>query len=103
MNGGGRIEREYGLRRKRTDLLIICPYAEDQAVQKVVLELKIRYGKLCTTLKEGLKQTCLYMDRAKTSDGHLIIFDRDPNRPWVEKIFTRSETYNKTRIQIWGM
>jgi hypothetical protein len=40
VNGGGRIEREYGLGRMRTDLLLRWPYANEQ-VQTVVLELKL--------------------------------------------------------------
>ena len=39
VNGGGRIEREYGLGRLRTDLLIIWPYGDQ--VQKGVIELKV--------------------------------------------------------------
>jgi hypothetical protein len=42
VNGGGRIEREYGLGRGRTDLLLRWPYGEGagQQMQTVVLELK---------------------------------------------------------------
>ncbi|MBF0301795.1 MAG: AAA-like domain-containing protein, partial [Desulfamplus sp.] len=38
VNGGGRVEREYGLGRMRTDLLIIWKHSS--GVQKVVIELK---------------------------------------------------------------
>ncbi len=45
INGGGRINREYGLGRKRTDLYIEWPVDEAQGfygeVQRIVLELKI--------------------------------------------------------------
>ena len=44
VNGGGRVEREYGLGRRRTDLLVIWPYPG--GVQRVVIELKVRYGEL---------------------------------------------------------
>ena len=44
INSGGRVEREYGLGRKRTDLLVIWPYKG--RLQKVVIELKILYGSL---------------------------------------------------------
>lgn len=103
VNGGGRIEREYGLGRKRTDLLLIWPYNQGQSQQKVVLELKLRHGKLCKTIQEGLEQTWRYMDMANTADGHLVIFDRNPNTPWAEKIFTRTETHCDHTINIWGM
>lgn len=102
INGGGRIEREYGLGRRRTDLLIIWPYGDDK-IQKSVIELKIRYGKLEKTIAEGVKQTWYYMDRAETDDGHLVIFDRRPGKPWSEKIFTIAETLEDKTIQVWGM
>jgi len=50
INGGGRINREYGLGRKRTDLYIEWPVSETDGyageVQRIVLELKIsdRHG-----------------------------------------------------------
>ena len=42
VNGGGRIEREYGLGRMRTDLLVIWPYPG--GLQKVVIECKLLYS-----------------------------------------------------------
>ncbi len=102
VNGGGRIEREYGLGRKRTDLLILWPYGADH-LQKIVLELKIRYGDLEKTISEGLEQTCRYLDTIDTTDGHLIVFDRTVDKPWAEKIFRRMETYHGVPITVWGM
>ena len=100
-NSGGQVEREYGLGRRRTDLLVIWPHPG--GVQKAVIELKIRYGSLDQTLEEGLEQTWEYMDRCGTAEGHLVIFDRDPNRTWEEKLFRREGTYQGKNIQIWGM
>ena len=37
VNGGGRVDREYGLGRRRTDLLVIWPHAG--GVQRVVIEI----------------------------------------------------------------
>ena len=65
VNGDGRIEREYGFGRGRTDLLILWPYGKDGAVQKVVLELKIRRGSLDAVQTQGLTQTQCYMDRSR--------------------------------------
>ncbi len=101
INSGGRIEREYGLGRKRTDLLVIWPYAGQ--VKKMVIELKILYKSLEKTLEEGLKQTWEYMDRSGSTEGHLIIFDRSENRSWEEKIFQRKETCQGHEIVVWGM
>nr|MDQ2732844.1 ATP-binding protein [Armatimonadota bacterium] len=102
INGGGRVEREYGLGKKRTDLLLIWPIA-DGSKQKVVLELKIVHGTVERTIEEGLSQTADYMDRSDADEGHLILFDRSGERSWTEKIFHRLETFNGADIAVWGM
>ncbi|MBM4256468.1 MAG: AAA family ATPase [Deltaproteobacteria bacterium] len=101
VNGGGRIEREYGLGRRRTDLLILWPHSG--GVQKVVLELKVLYKTLATTVATGLEQTWEYLDRCGAEEGHLIIFDRTAGRAWEEKLFTRIETVRGKMITVWGM
>jgi hypothetical protein len=101
INGGGRVEREYGLGRGRTDLLVIWPYPGGE--QRIVIELKLKRKTLAETIQQGLAQTRRYMDRSQAEAGHLVIFDRDPNRPWSEKIFTRDANYQDTSIKIWGM
>ncbi len=101
INSGGRVEREYGLGRKRTDLLVVWPY--NGSVQRVVIELKIVYGSVSQTIDQGLAQTWQYMDRCGTEVGHLVIFDRDPNKPWEEKIFRQTKTYRGRPIEVWGM
>ena len=103
INGGGRIEREYGLGRGRTDLLLIWPYGDQVAVQDVVIETKLRHSALETVIAEGLSQTWAYMDRSGTADGHLIIFDRSQSHTWDEKIFKRSEMHQDVAITVWGM
>lgn len=101
VNGGGRIEREYGLGRQRTDLLVI--WNHPQGIQRVVLELKLRTSKLETVIEAGLRQTWEYLDRCAGDEGHLVIFDRDPNKPWEEKIFHRTETVQGRTLDVWGM
>jgi hypothetical protein len=109
VNAGGRVEREYGLGRERTDLLIIWPFKNEDKhppidqVQQVVLELKIRYGSLETTIEEGLKQTRGYMDKCGTKEGYLLIFNRSPKTSWEEKIFQQEKTYKGMKIQVYGM
>lgn len=64
VNGGGYIDREYGLGRGRTDLLITKPLTDGYGgpLQRIVLELKIKRGDTEKTIIEGLKQTVGYMD-----------------------------------------
>jgi len=103
VNSGGRIEREYGLGRLRTDLLIVWPAPPTQAVQRVVVECKLLYKSLEQTVCAGLDQTCAYMDRCAANEGHLVIFDRNSDKSWDEKIFRREESIGDRRIAVWGM
>lgn len=106
VNGGGYIDREYGLGRKRTDLLIRKPLTEGYGgpVQRVVLELKIKYNSLEKTIDDGLRQTFEYMDCVGAVDeGHLIIFDRSQTLTWEERIWHRKYKYEGHTIMVWGM
>ena len=106
VNGGGYIDREYGLGRKRTDLLIRKPLTEGYGgpIQRVVLELKIKRGALETVIEEGLRQTWEYMDMAGSIDeGHLIIFDRTQEKSWDERIWHKPYEYANHPIMVWGM
>ena len=118
VNSGGRIEREYGLGRGRTDLLIVWPLtgapretsADDEGrigrrrpAQKVVIECKVLRRGPERTLCEGLEQTRAYMDRCTALEGHLVIFDRDENKSWDEKIYSRKEIEGGAPVTVWGM
>ena len=107
VNSGGRIEREYGLGRMRTDLLILWPAPSDaqpnQAIQKAVIECKLLHKSLEQTIREGLEQTHAYMDRCAATEGHLVIFDRSADVSWDDKIFRREEGIENTKITVWGM
>ena len=102
MNSGGRIEREYGLGRLRTDLLIVWPQAERE--RKFVIECKVLRKTLERTIAEGLEQTFEYMDRCDAEAGHLVIFDRREDRRWRDKIFRdRRAVDSGVEIEVWGM
>ena len=106
VNGGGYIDREYGLGRKRTDLLIRKPLTDGYGgpVQRVVLELKIKRGNLDTVIEKGLQQTWEYMDTVGSVDeGHLIIFDRTQEKSWEERIWHKTCDYQGHTIMVWGM
>lgn len=106
VNGGGYIDREYGLGRKRTDLLIRKPLTEGYGgpVQRIVMELKIRRDSLEKTISDGLCQTWEYMDTVGSVDeGHLIIFDRSGEKSWEQRIWHEQREYNGHPIMVWGM
>ncbi|MCX6581305.1 MAG: AAA-like domain-containing protein [Candidatus Aminicenantes bacterium] len=101
VNGGGRVEREYGLGRQRTDLLIQWPYKGGK--QEVVIELKLLYGTLETTIEKGLEQTRQYMDKCGTREGYLLIINRSSGISWEEKIFKKERTFKDVSITVYGM
>ncbi len=102
LNSGGRIEREYGLGRMRTDLLIVWP--QGNQTHKIVIECKILHKSLEQTIADGLKQTAEYMDRCDAEAGHLVVFDRREDRRWEEKVFHRRQVSESgVEIDIWGM
>ena len=120
VNGGGRIEREYGLGRGRTDLLIVWPLAgggdgvgvagepgladgAPRPAQKAVVECKLLRGSVERTVEQGLQQTRAYMDRCGSAEGHLVIFDRAPERSWEEKLYRREESAAGVAVTVWGM
>ena len=101
VNGGGRIEREYGLGHMRTDLLVLWPHPAGE--QRAVIELKLLHQSLETTVAQGLTQARAYMDRCGAAEGHLVIFDRRPGRSWEEKVFRREADASGRSVTIWGM
>lgn len=106
INGGGRIGREYGLGRKRTDLFIEWPLDPQQSftgpMQRIVIELKLLRGSLEKTLAVGLTQTADYADACGADEAHLVIFDRRPDITWDAKIWRRTETCHGRTVQLWG-
>ena len=104
VKSGGRVEREYGLGRMRTDLLIVWRLPKSaHETQKAVIECKILRNGIERTLRDGLAQTRAYMDRCSVVEGHLVIFDRTQGRSWDEKIYRREETVGGSPVTVWGM
>jgi len=106
VNGGGRIAREYGLGRGRTDLLLQWPLTEQGftgPMQQVVLELKIQHKSREATLAAGLEQTARYADQCAADEAHLLIFDRNPKVLWEDKIYRETQQQGERKISVWGM
>ena len=83
VNGGGRIEREYGLGRGRTDLLLLWPREPGQPSdlwERFVVECKVLRDSdrrsLERTIERGVEQTLGYMAQCGAEEGHLVVFDR---------------------------
>jgi hypothetical protein len=106
LNGGGHINREYGLGRKRTDLLIQWPLNEELGIhgplQRIVIEIKLLRGTPQIVIAKGLEQTADYARRVGAEEAYLIIIDRDPKRTWDERIWRREEMFENLPITVWG-
>ena len=106
VNSGGQIRREYGLGRMRTDLLIVWPGpAPGAAPRKTVIECKVVAAKqgLERTIRDGLAQTRAYLERCAAAEGHLVVFDRRPERTWEEKLFRRHDQGGGAPVTVWEM
>ncbi len=83
VNGGGRIEREYGLGRGRTDLLVLWPREAGQPSdlwERFVVECKVLRDSdrksLAWTVEKGVEQALGYMKQCGAEEGHLVVIDR---------------------------
>jgi hypothetical protein len=77
VNGGAQIIREYATGRKRVDLCL--KYAE----KNYPIEIKLAGVKSRNYM---LNQIMTYMNICGSKEGWLIIFDRDLNKSWDEKL-----------------
>ena len=105
VNSGGRIEREYGLGRMRTDLLILWPAtaAPGRTPRKMVIECKLLHRGLEQTIRSGAIRTRAYMERSGADEGYLVVLDRSPDRHWEQKLFRRRDDANDVPITVWGI
>jgi hypothetical protein len=99
--GDETLEREYALGRGRTDLLIVWPQGGRE--RRLVVECKVLRKDLERTVAEGVEQTRGYLDRCAAEAGHLVVFDRAPDRPWADKIFRRPPSGDGVPVTVWGM
>ena len=108
VNGGGRVEREYGLGRGRTDLLVLWPREKGQPSdmwQRVVIECKVLRSSdrktLEGTVERGVEQTLGYTKKCHAAEGHLVLFDRrDEAHPRVRG---QSEPRNDGQVTVWTL
>ena len=120
VNGGGRIEREYGLGRGATDLLVLWPHREglpSDLWRRFVVECKVLrdsdHRGLEGTIERGVEQTLGYMDKCASGEGHLVVFDRTgdakgsaskrDSKRWEDRVFRREEARDVRKLVVWGM
>ena len=100
VNGGGRIHREYALGRRRVDLRVDWPAPVPRTT---VIELKVIHRDPERTLAEGLAQTAGYMALSAADEGHLLLFDRTPDKRWAGRITRHQASHDGQTIEVWGL
>jgi hypothetical protein len=94
VNGGGDVLRDMALEKERADLCVV--YGD----RKYPIELKILQNE--RSRSQSLNQISSYMDKCGSDTGWLVIFDRDKEKSWDEKIYMKEETVNGKRVVIAG-
>jgi hypothetical protein len=94
VNGGGRVEREYGLGRGALDLVV-----EWHGVRHAI-EVKLRRD--TETEADALDQICRYLDTAGLDEGWLLMFDLRSTQPWEQRLSLRLLEANGKRVHMVG-
>jgi hypothetical protein len=84
VNGGGFIDREYGVGRRRIDVLVRWPLPKG-GWQREALELKVWRDGAADPTAEGLRQIESYLSSLGLDHGWLVVFDRRAAAPPVEE------------------
>lgn len=92
VNGGGRVEREYGLGRGALDLLI-----EWRGARHAV-EVKLRRD--TETESDALEQVTRYLDHVGLDEGWLVMFDLRSTLPWAERLTQRALEVEGKRLVV---
>ena len=109
VNGGGRIDREYGLGRGRTDLLVQWPRSAAQPSdlwERFVVECKVLRDSarksLQSVVEQGVEQTLGYMKTCRADEGHLVVIDRRTKSASYAESEARRECRRSGRmVAIW--
>jgi len=94
VNGGGRVEREYGLGRGALDLMMFWQDARH------AIEVKIRRD--TETEGKALDQVARYLDRVELREGWLLLFDLRKEVSWADNLFLREMEHAAKKIRIVG-
>jgi hypothetical protein len=98
VNGGGFIDREYGVGRRRIDVLVRWPLP-DGTWQREALELKMRRDREADPTPEGLRQIEGYLSSLGLDHGWLVVFDRRSDAPPV----TERTCFDAAKTPILGL
>lgn len=94
INGGGRVEREYGLGKGALDLMI------EWGADRHAIEVKLRRD--TETEADALEQVARYLDAAGLHEGWLVMFDLRSTLPWTERLTRRVIDAHGKRVHVVG-
>jgi hypothetical protein len=94
VNGGGRIEREYGLGRGALDLMV------EWRGQRHAIEVKLRRD--AETEQDALDQLARYLDHAGLGEGWLVMFDLRSTLPWEQRLVLRDVEHRGKTVHVVG-
>lgn len=103
VNGGGYIDREYGVGRGRIDLLVRWPYQKRdgaRAVQKRAIEIKVWRPGQADPKKRGLEQIDEYLKQLRLKRGLLVIFDRRKLKHFPAPRFEEATTPSGREVRV---
>jgi hypothetical protein len=94
VNSGGIVHPQYAEGRGAVDIAILYNGRE------YLIECKLNEDYF--SLADSLKQIAGYLDTAGEKEGWLVVFDRDLNKTWDQKIFWETHEYNGKTIHYVG-
>ena len=107
INGGGYINREYGLERKRTDLFIEWHYTVENKlkIQNTVMELKVMstYNSYEALKSSAIIQTTEYAKICGESQAHIIVFDNNQSQNWGTDTENEYAEQDGVALEIWKL
>jgi hypothetical protein len=94
VNGGGRIDREYGLGRRALDLVI------EWRGTRHAIEVKLRRD--TETEERALAQVVRYLDGLGLDEGWLVMFDLRSKQPWEKRLYANTVETGGKRVHLVG-
>lgn len=95
VNGGGLIDREYGVGKGRIDLCVRWPHPK--GLQRWAIELKVWRDGRPDPLPEGITQLAGYLARLDLDQGTLLLFDHRSSAPPLPDRCQESEAEHEGR------
>jgi hypothetical protein len=94
VNGGGRIDREYGLGRGALDLIVTW------RGKRHAIEVKLRRD--TQTKKRAIEQVVGYLDALGLDEGWLVLFDLRAKKAWKDRLVSSTVKTACKRIHVVG-